>query len=173
MDFGLSLDLGIIVAIAALFIELRRQHKSDREGAERDRQRSQFEIYQRLELASVELYRFEADHLDLIRPLYTGKNSPTEVAERHAYKNYVAQILNLFELQIELYSNSLVDQHILETWVPWFNQLGRAPGFPEVWGDGLGANYSARLQRVMVRIIEANRDLEAPELLATVKAGSA
>lgn len=168
MDFGLSLDLGIIVAIAALFIELRRQHRSDTEIAERERKKSQFEIYQRLELASIELHRFEADHLDLIRPLYTGKNAPTDVAEKHAYKNYVSQILNLFELQIELYCNSLVDDQILETWLPWFNELGSAPGFRAVWEDGVAQNYSPRLQRVMNRIIETQRDLEPPELLSAV-----
>lgn len=172
VDFGLSLDVGIIVAIIALALELRRQQRSDRELAQRDRARSQFEIYQRLELASIDLHRFEADHLDLIRPLYTGSGAPKDPAAMHAYTNYVSQILILFELQIELYCNELVDRKILQTWRPWFNELGLAPGFPALWSDGVAENYSERLQNVMNRIVESQRGLEPHELLDAIHAGA-
>lgn len=165
MDFGLTLDIGIILAIVTLILELRSQQKSSRELAEREQKRAQVEIYQRLELASSELHRFEADHLELIRPLYTGKNAPTEPAQSHVYSNYVSQILNLFEMQIELFCNGLVDRDNLDTWLPWFNELGLAPGFRAVWTDGVSDNYSRRLRRVLDKILELERNLESAELL--------
>jgi len=165
MDFGLSLDIGIIVAIVALILEIRNQRNSDRELAKREQRRAQTEIYLRLELASSDLHRFEADHLDLIRPLYTGQDVPTDPAAVHAYNNYVSQILNLFELQMELYCTELIDEANLRTWLPWFNELGRAPGFAGVWANGVAENYSERLQEVMTRILVSSEGISMPELL--------
>ena len=169
MQFGLTLDIGIILALAAVFFELRSQRNRDRELARRDQERSQFEIYQRLELASNDLHRFEADHLDLIRPLYTGKGAPTDPAELHAYTNYVSQIMNLFELQIELYRRKLVEEDTLCTWLPWFNDLGAAPGFPDVWSDDFRPNYSNHLQRVMDLAVQSRGGLERSELLVALR----
>lgn len=164
MGIDLTLDIGIILAFVAVFLELRSQRNRDREQAKREQTRSQFEIYQRLELASIDLYRFEADHLDLIRPLYTGTGEPTEPAELKAYHNYVSQILNLFELQVELYCNELVDSSILETWLPWFNDVGKAPGFSAVWEDGLGNHYSQRLQLLMGQIMGSENGIQSSDL---------
>ncbi len=169
MDFGLTLDLGIILAIAALIFELRNQRNSDRELARREQRRSQVEIYQRLELASIELYRFEADHLDVIRPLYTGVGAPTETAALHAYQNYVTQILILFELQIELYCNELVEAKILKTWLPWLNEVGLAPGFAAVWSGGYDENYSDKLRAVMEKIRHSGQGITMAELIEALK----
>lgn len=164
MNFALTLDIGIFLAFIAVFLELRSQRNRDRAQAKREQKRSQFEIYQRLELASIDLHRFEVDHVDLIRPLYTGVGAPTEPAELKAYHNYVSQILNLFELQVELHCNELVEASILETWLPWFNDVGKAPGFRAVWEAGVGSHYSQRLQRLMERVIQSDEGIQPSEL---------
>lgn len=166
MSIELSFDVGIVLLLAMVLVELRVQHRRDRDAERVEQARRQVEIYQRLELASNDLHRFEADHVDLIRPLYTGVGVPTEVGERHVYVGYVCQLLNLFELQVELFCSGLVDEEELGTWVPWFNEVGRAKGFREVWEEDLRAQYSARLVRVLDRVMEG----DGPATRATVLA---
>lgn len=167
MDLALTLDVGFVLAFAAVFIELRSQRRRDQEQARREQERGRIEIYQRLELASNELHRFEADHPDLIRPLYTGEGAPTDPAVSLAYRNYVSQLLNLFELQIELYGRGLVDGRILATWGRWFTEVGRAPGFRAVWEDELGEHYSPRLGTIIEHVMRTDGPIDLLDLVAT------
>jgi hypothetical protein len=149
MGLSFNFDISVLLIFLVVYIELRSQRRRDLDQMRRERERSQLEVYQRLELASNDVHRFEADHIDLIRPLYTGVGAPTETAEQHAYYSYVNQILNLFELQVELYWNHIVNDDILATWVDWFNEVARAPGFLAVWEDGVRQQYSDRLVAVL------------------------
>ena len=167
MDLALTLDIGFVLAFAAVFIELRSQRRRDKEQARREQERGRIEIYQRLELASNELHRFEAEHPDLIRPLYTGESAPTDPAVALAYRNYASQLLNLFELQIELYSNGLVDDRILSTWGPWFVEVGRAPGFRTLWEEYLSHQYSPRLCTIIEQVMRTDGPIDLPRLVAS------
>jgi len=164
MDLSFNFDISVLLLFIVVYIELRSQRRRDLEQSRREQERSQIEVYQRLELASNDVHRFEADHIDLIRPLYTGVGAPTEVAEQHAYYSYVNQILNLFELQVELYWNHIVNDDILATWVDWFNEVARAPGFLAVWEDGVRQQYSDRL----VAVMDAASSAEDPIALGDV-----
>lgn len=165
MDLALSLDVGFVLAFLAVFIELRSQRHRDREQARREQEQGRIEIYQRLELASNELHRFEADHPDLIRPLYTGEGAPTDPAVALAYRNYVSQILNLFELQVELYGSGLVDDRILATWGHWFVEVGRAPGFRTVWEAEVGEHYSPLLCSMIEHVMRTDGPIDLPSLV--------
>jgi len=134
---------GVTVAAASIIIAHAIQRSRDRKIARRD-------IYQKLEFASVELFRFEADHLDLIRPIWEeGRPLPAKgTAEYVAIMNYICQILNLFELAIKFRKDNTMPADIFGSWVAWFYLLLRAPGFPAIWKDTKW-NYLPQLRNVM------------------------
>lgn len=147
VEFGALLEILVMLAsVAAVLYGFHLERRRDREIARR-------EIYQRLELASIELFRFEADHLDLIRPLYDGSPPPVDPAAFHAYRNYLSQILNLFEMAAELYCDGVVDEDVFASWVAWFREVGQAPGFKPMWDGGLRDHYTGALCEVMDRAI--------------------
>ena len=134
---------GVTVAAASIIIAHAIQRSRDRKIARRD-------IYQKLEFASVELFRFEADHLELIRPIWEeGRPLPAKgTAEYVAIMNYICQILNLFELAIKFRQDKTMPADIFGSWVAWFYLLLRAPGFPPIWEETRG-NYLPQLRKVM------------------------
>lgn len=134
---------GVTVAAASIIIAHAIQRSRDRKIARRD-------IYQKLEFASVELFRFEADHLDLIRPIWEeGRPLPLKgTAEYVAIMNYICQVLNLFELAIKFRNDKTMPPDIFGSWVAWFYLLLRAPGFPPIWEETKW-NYLPQLRKVM------------------------
>jgi len=93
------------------------------------------EIYQRLELAAIEIFRFDACQINTIKPLW-DKNiaiPPKDTAEHIAFINYVCQILNLFEMIIRFRKERIIPTEIFESWISWFYSLSCAPHFPDVW----------------------------------------
>lgn len=139
---GIAQVLVVLLSVAAVLYGISVQKRRDREIAMR-------EIYQQLELASIDLFRFEADHLELISPLYSGNAPPTDPAAFHAYRNYVCQILNLFEMAVEMCCGGSISDDIFTSWIEWFRELGQAPGFAPLWNRGLRDHYTGKLQKVM------------------------
>ena len=143
VSLGNLLEIAVLlVSVWAVLYGFRLERRRDREVARR-------EIYQRLELASIELFRFEADHLDLIRPLWDGSEPPADPAAYQAYRNYLSQILNLFEMAAELYCEGVLDEDVFASWVAWFQEIGRAPGFRPMWEGGLRDHYTGALCELM------------------------
>jgi len=98
------------------------------------------------------LFRFEADHIELIRPIVEdGKKLPTKgSAERLIANNYVCQILNLFEMAINFRKEGIMPFEVFESWISWFSELISYPGFKEIWLE-LGDDYSNDLGEVLNR----------------------
>ncbi|MBK7696427.1 MAG: hypothetical protein IPI30_19580 [Saprospiraceae bacterium] len=148
--FGLSPDnlinlSTVIVAVVTFFITQRSENIKNRKVANR-------EIYMNLELAAIDLFRFEADHIELIRPIVEdGKKLPTKgSAERLIANNYVCQILNLFEMAINFRKEGIMPFEVFESWISWFSELISYPGFKEIWLE-LGDDYSNDLGEVLNR----------------------
>lgn len=145
----------LIVATATFIIAQAIQRNRDRDVARRG-------IYEKLELASIELFRFEADHIDLIRPVWEEETPipPKDSAEYIATLNYVCQILNLFELSIKFRKDGTMPEDVFGSWVAWFFLLVKSPGFPEIWEDARG-NYLPMLRNIMdggIRIVDGESD---------------
>jgi GNAT superfamily N-acetyltransferase len=122
--------IGLLVAVTTFVIAQAVQKRRDRSIARR-------KIYQELELASIDLFRFEAGQLDLIRPVWqAGIPMPAAgTAERTVVSNYVCQILNLFELATRFRLDGTMPPDVFGSWVAWFHQLIAAPGFAEIWRE--------------------------------------
>ena len=148
----------IVVGTATLFLATQYQGRRELEAAQR-------EIYQRLELASIELFRFEANHIDLIRPLWVaGTKAPVKKsAEEMAYHNYVCQILNLHEMALRFRVEKIMPDEVFESWIAWFWSLSSAPGFSPIWED-LKEHYIKNLRETFddgVRIANGPGDDDA------------
>ncbi|HLP24516.1 MAG TPA: hypothetical protein VK477_02475, partial [Acidobacteriota bacterium] len=112
------------------------------------------EIYQRLELASVELFRFECDHDRLVELLWGDgeetKDSLPRLAGADAYqvRAYVCQMLNLFEMALRFRRDETMEPEVFGSWVIWMHDLCSCPRFQTLWPD-LRLNYVAELRHVM------------------------
>lgn len=125
----------------------------------RDRHLQRRELYQALELASIDLFRFEADHPNLVESVWAPGALPPEhdVVARYNAENYVAQILNLFEIAVRMRTERGIPEEAFGSWVAWFWSLAGAPGFPELWGD-LRPHYVGPLRAVLDEaVVLANR----------------
>lgn len=152
----ISLFLAVISFLIVQTIERRR----DRAVANR-------EAYQNLEFASIDLFRFEADHLDLIRPIWEPETEfPDEdTAEYTALMNYVCQTLNLFEMAIKFRKYNVLADDIFGSWVTWFELVVGAPGFPTIWED-VRLDYLPELRNIFdggLRILDEPGTEEAKE----------
>lgn len=145
----------LVVATATFIIAQAVQRNRDRAVARRG-------IYEKLELASIELFRFEADHIELIRPVWEEKTPLPHkgTAEYMATLNYVCQMLNLFELSIQFRKDGTMPEDVFSSWMAWMFMVVKAPGFPELWEDAR-SNYLPRLRNIMdggIRIVDAEPD---------------
>lgn len=145
MDIEWKLDLNVIVASVALLITCAFfyiQILRERGGLKR-------EIYQRLELASNDIFRFEAEHLDLLECLYSAENFCDKNSQTYrGLIAYVTQVLNLFEIAIRFRKQKVMPPDVFGSWVIWFYDLCSADNFPSVWED-LRFNYLPELREIM------------------------
>ena len=162
MEFPIDAVIGsasLLVAVVTFVITDRSKRKQHQNTAEReirqDRMQANREIYQRLELSSTDLFRWEADHLEVIRPLWEEGTPipPADSAEYQVVANYACQILNLFEMAIRFRKDDIVPAEVFNSWVIWFYNLCNAPHFPELWA-ALKMDYTDDLGDVMNAGIE-------------------
>jgi hypothetical protein len=142
----------IIIPISLYAVELFRLRRDSNKAANR-------EIYQQLEMASINLFQFEADHLDIIRPVWEeGVALPPEgSAERVAVTDYVCQILNLFEMAIRFRMENVMPPSVFGSWVIWYYALGNTPHFPEIWQE-CRLDYAPDLRQIMNKAVELSSE---------------
>lgn len=144
-DEALVEALSILFAVGTFVVAQRIEKAKDRKAVMRD-------TYQRLELASIELFRFEAGNVNFIRAVWE-KHAPLperDAAEYTVLTNYVCQILNLFELAVSFRRERVLPPEIFGSWVAWMDDLVNSEGkaFGEVWAE-VRRNYTPDLRRIM------------------------
>lgn len=166
-DFFSNIEVGVILQIVSLFIAVATFVIARAIEKMRDRRTANREIYQKLELASIDLFRFEARNLDLIRPVWEqeAKMPESGTAEFKATTNYVCQMLNLFEIAIKFRQDRILPPDVFGSWVAWFHDLVTAPGFPLFWEDQKW-DYLPQLRHIMnagLKLIAEETDPEVIE----------
>jgi hypothetical protein len=108
------------------------------------------EIYQKIEFASIDLFRFENQNSDKCWRLYDDEYIlPSENSKEYwEVLNHVTQILNLFEMTCEFRKEQIINDEIFCTWVPWFWDISQKRTLVKLWPD-LKKNYSEELQKVI------------------------
>jgi ribosomal protein S18 acetylase RimI-like enzyme len=133
---------GIIWAVVS-------SRKNERQDREKQLKLATRQLYQTLELASLDLFRFEADHQDLIAPFWQEDVSPPPqgTAKYIAYINYFCQQMNLFEMAVRFRVDGVLDKEVFSSWLEWFHLVAGAPDFRRLW-DEQKENYVSALKEV-------------------------
>ena len=107
------------------------------------------EVYQRLELASIDLFRFEMGKNKTAWRLYDSSFSVSTVGkdsqEGQEVLNHVTQLLNLFEMCVELRNDKIVDNKIFSTWLKWIFEIASLDNFQYLWKENLHNHYTDHL----------------------------
>jgi hypothetical protein len=146
----------IVSAVGILFTYLMRSEQANRTANQ--------QIYQTLELQSVQLFRFEADHPKLVRELWftpvrlrpelrmkEEELSSEQNTDIYVLRQYICQMLNLFEMAYRFRARGIMEAEVFSSWVIWMWELCESEVFRVFWrkDDGLGANYVTRFSEAM------------------------
>lgn len=110
--------------------------------------------YMQLELASSDIFRFTAEHAELLR-LVRGPGGPRIPARDPRFatacevlRNLYYQTLNLFEVCSRLRRDEVVPPAVFASWVAWFIELIEDRYFREHW-EAIRANYTDDVRVIM------------------------
>jgi hypothetical protein len=143
---GIVSSLGVIVSFLGLAVTLLIFVKQQRRLEMVQKQ----ETYQRLELASNELFRFTASNAAVLAGFGCMEKDPArEVSEIDCMMadNHLFQTLNLFEMAARLRHANVFEDEVFGSWVIWYYDLLGSWYFRQSWPD-IRPNYTAEIRRV-------------------------
>lgn len=114
------------------------------------------ENYLRLELASIELFRFEAQYAEELDPYIRSvdpKAARSPKLDRIA-DNFYLQQLNLFEIAARMRADGTLNKHVFGSWVVWFHDAHTSWWFRERWMADYRTNYTTDLKRVFDKPVQ-------------------
>jgi hypothetical protein len=145
---GFITALGLIVT---LFFSWRQQRRLVRV--------EQQQTYQRLELASNEVFRFTAANAQTLVAYQAPQPDPSIDFERAAAQNTVAdnhiyQTLNLFEMAARLRKEEFFEDEIFASWVIWYYEMLESWYFRYKWPQ-IALNYTREMRLVFDEPVRA------------------
>ncbi|MBR0553283.1 hypothetical protein [Stakelama marina] len=169
--------VALLFAVAQFTIQSRANRRADAEAAalreetaRKALESRQVEIYQRLEIESNAVFKFEAEHSDIL-PFFKTHLAPGRAEyERRARegddfltaRKYYENCCNLFEISARLRQKDIVDPEVFASWVAWYFDTLLEWGFRALWHD-LRDNYTPQLRMVFDKFVnELIRDWDAP-----------
>jgi hypothetical protein len=142
----LAQTAGIIIAATMVVL-------TNRFTADQARRSAGQVIYQKLEFASVELFRFEASHPELVKALWFEEpvklgDNPTAEEKLAAYnlEQYVCQLLNLFEMELRFRREGIIPPDVFASWIVWMYEICCLPTFVQLWKEELEPHYITDFQ---------------------------
>jgi len=156
--------IGIVIAAAMIVFTNLFNSRQQNETA-------QHKIYQTLELQSVQLFQWEIDHPKQVKQLWFSDKLPASEFDQYLLRQYVCQILNLFEMATRFRKEGIVAHEVYGSWVIWMWELCDLPVFQELWRGpgGIWTNYVSAFRDIMSTGVEisspiANRGRKKPRL---------
>lgn len=128
---------GLLIA----FIQLKKGNKLKKQS-----------FYTRLELASNELFRLEIEHPELSLVYKKTHNGSLSDLDRTKIKEYVASLLNLFEIHFRLRMSKDIEPVTFATWMPWIYECISGQLFREIW-QNLMIHYDPAFRDFLNRLI--------------------
>lgn len=143
------IQLAGFFAVITIFILQNRLHN----------RASKREIYQRLELASIDLFRFEIENSELTWRLYNEDYEiPSEATREYREMiNHVTQIVNLFEMIVKFRNEKIVNNKIFTSWIAWFWEMTQLKNFVKIWNE-INLHYIDELKFIIETGIKSNGD---------------
>lgn len=136
--------LSAAIALAAFFVAFRGAQVSRADTLRVEKSNA----YLQLEVASSDVFKYEAEHGELLEPYRAVRASEGErkalLANRqhalHAYNLYF-QTLNLFEVCARFRRQDIIEHGVFASWVAWFYDTLDDWYFRDQWHD-LRGNYT-------------------------------
>lgn len=141
--------LGITVGILTYLITHFKEARRERRQANR-------EVYQRLELASLELWRHESKD-EMTRLFWEGSKLPVSKFDRMRLENAACQYLNLFEMAVQFRTDGVMPKQVFGSWVAWMLEFGQAKLLPEVW-ESIRLNYTVSIREIIFYSMQLHQD---------------
>ncbi|NVO09103.1 MAG: GNAT family N-acetyltransferase [Bacteroidales bacterium] len=148
LHYNSNIDLGQIATAISLLIAVLTFIIKERSDIKRELRIANRETYQKLELASIDLFRFDAINIELSSILWGDYEIPLDSGKRYAYLNYVCQILNLFEMSIRFKKEKVMPAEVFGSWVIWYYDLCERKNFKPIWSD-VKMNYTCDLRKII------------------------
>ena len=146
-----------VLTVIVVWLAFRDYKRNESRDAHTDRcnlEAREIEIYQRIEIESFKVFRYEADYRNTIRWYKTnlapyghsGFDASVEESNLCARK-YYEMTCNLFEIAIRLREKNCdyIEDEVFGTWITWFFDVCCEWGFRAVWAD-LRDNYTNTLR---------------------------
>lgn len=158
--------IGIVIAASMVVV-------TNRSNAKQARATARQQIYQTIELASNDLFRFECEQPKLVSALWHRETLTKDEAEspvlEYQLRQYICQTLNLFEMTTRFRRQDVVEATVFGSWVIWMWDFCQNPVFARNWtgreADGTKAeleplkpNYVGDLRQTMDRGVALARD---------------
>jgi hypothetical protein len=135
--------IGQVAGVIALLIVYNRESNQSQVIERR-------EVYQRLELSSIDLFRFEHEHVDVFRAVwFDAETAPPGSLEYLRIKQYMCQILNLFEMATSFLEEDIITAEVFASWIVWMYELAQRPAFHTAWVEDLRPNYIKSLRDLL------------------------
>jgi GNAT superfamily N-acetyltransferase len=143
--------MGFFTAALMVVVTIVKQQSENNSAASQ-------QIYQRLEIESIQLFRFDIQHADLAEYIWStddpGKQLPegNQSRERIRLQQYIAQILNLFEMAVRFRRDDIMPVDVFGSWVIWINSLCASKNFCLYWRHmepELQLNYIPELRNMI------------------------
>lgn len=166
--------LGIVSAALAVVI-------SNRLSSTKELESSRNQIYQHLEFESIQLFRFEIDHIELARIVWDDSKSYDELIkdddQKYQVLQLICQALNLFEMAVRFKRDGIIHDDVFESWIAWIYDLCSSEIFLNYWYlEGIRDNYIVSFQKgidyglskahtaeIIDEILEKKKKVEDPE----------
>jgi hypothetical protein len=138
---GFITALGLIVTLVFTWRQQRRLVRVEQQ-----------QTYQRLELASNEVFRFTAANAQTLIAYQAQQPDPSidfqsAVAQNIVADNHIYQTLNLFEMAARLRREEFFEDEIFASWVIWYYELLQSWYFRYKWPE-IALNYTREMRLV-------------------------
>ena len=119
-------------------------------------------MYQQLELASIEFFKWESLNRD---ELSKTKEAYSDVSpdDRKLVETYCTQAMNLFELCIHNENTKTLPDNVFGSWLSWIYDFTHEPGFDKMWPE-IRLNYLPECRQVMECAIKNRKDMFIVEM---------
>lgn len=128
--------LGVLATLTIFALQNRRANRLERQ-----------ENYMRLELASNDLFRFEADNAATLAPFGepVKPQGPVDPAAARFARAFHFMTLNLFEISVRLRKTKTIAPEVFGSWVAWYYDTLTSWFFRDEWPD-LRRNYTQEIR---------------------------
>ncbi|GHV67944.1 hypothetical protein FACS1894199_14390 [Bacteroidia bacterium] len=137
--------LAAIIALLSFIYTSYRQHKLEKSS-----------MYQQLELASIDLFRWEIEHVKTILKM-REKSKELSDEDKEIYGSRCFQTMNLFELCISSANAGTLPNKVFGSWLTWMYKFANEPGFAEMWLEEK-TNYTPECREILDMAIKYPED---------------